>query len=395
MLPAVVAPLLVCIFFDILCNGQTKYFLSLMKTSGGLGRFVLIAYSNLTVTVSFAIIGASIASIVFAFLSLGVVNKNLILQFDFSRVKDLPMQKPRVSETIGNNDRNEFFLLGTSTVVTDLDLAHNIADCRIMQLNPDEIPGIHMDCYNTTDKHLVQFTNRDSVVVRYISDDRLRPSDILVGVQKLGKDSFIDFCLRVSNAPRDVKFKMLVVDGWDEQEVFQACINKKKVKLTLDLAVKTSSMDIFELASTAMGSLVSHSLASITKGFDRYFSISPTWIMETDSNFRDNYYIGDNKDPEANVQYVLIDLWQMRNGAGRYAERLEYPLSTLYIATLMTSAFIWGVIVLTALVYPAVWLNEKLASEYRAVKIEEYPFTTIAIIISAYVILGTFVINTY
>lgn len=378
----VISPILIFLIFDYLCNGQTKYFLSLMKHSNGLAKFTILGYSDLLVTTSLGIISIAISIYAFAFLVFSTEVKELRLTLDFSENLGIATQDQQAAKNTKSNAR--YFI----TVKSEYDVAGkklNNSEKRLLNAHPIDPSTGYTHAYEETEDggHTIRFKNTRGVTVGALSDHDFigkRRNVILRG----DRIAYEYFCELFSSAPDDTMFRFKILSGWDKVKVEDACLNHHTINLNLSASVNMELLDKAKVFAINAGDFVELSLATLTEGFLRYYYTSATIIYANPTIWTDKIFLADNKDWVQELNYITQTAWGAKLGIFRISEGGGMPWSTFFVATLFTSAFIWIVILFTAIVYPSVWVLEKLEKHYQKIKIPEFPFTIIALIVTFY-----------
>lgn len=381
--PAAFLPVFIFFLFDYLCNGKTKLFLEMMKSSRGIGQCFVVGYSDLVVTHSIATLSLAISFTIFSYLCLTSPINSVAITLDFSRLHNY--------EEFSSDDvkhvrslTNFLYRMGVALSYTKDDDALNQRDFELAKTH-SKLPEGGDIRYTRNDKfHLIQFVNSRGVVTKYITDkDALNWSNLITVAANNSSDD--QFCRRLSTSIQDAKFAFIVHRGWSESRIHDACRNGEQYKLDLDISVKPTGFDFKDAAGTMVGALVTLSVSSVTKGFPYYLSFGPVEIYKFHRAGADQYYFADDQAPEAFIQAVLETAWRLRHGAYRVVENGGYPWSTFYVVTMLTSSFIWIVIVFTTLAYPPLWLLEKVGGQNRLFKLHDYPWSIIFLVVGTYI----------
>lgn len=388
---AVFSPIIIFVIFDYLCNGQTKLFLALMKSSPSFGAFLVIGYSDLVITTSIGVVSLSISFVVFSYLSLTSPITGVPITLDFSKLhgyEEHHVKAVEYSKSIGMSS----YVVYATLKYTKNDATFNQRDFELVNKYPQFRDGGKIVYARNDEVRTIRFMNKDGIITSFITDEGVLKDSALITMRS-SEDGVEQFCRRVSSSIRDGKFGFILHRGWDESRVYNGCIKGETVETDIDLSVNVRGFNYKRVAADMAGSLIRLTLNSITGGFSDYLADGPIEIYNIHSHMRDPYYIGDYKGPEAFIHNLLERAWRLRLGAYRVIEAEGYPWSTFFVVTLLTSFFIWVVIVVAALAYPVIWLIERFGGQEPLLKYSDYPFSVISIITASYITLVFLIYN--
>lgn len=392
---ATIFPVILFVLFDYICNGQTKYFLEIMRSSGSLSKFMMIGYADLVVTSSIGILSVSLSILIFSFFSLTVINKHSKVIINFTQPYDFHTFNTDLIES-HKKEGNFLHVVSYKIPVTDFDRLLNEKEASVLQKYPI---GLNRFTYINEDPgseetYLIKQINQRGVVQSYWTDN-IRAQDFLFFHNKEPK-SLESACKLFANAGNNNRFRFQTLKGWDTELIFDSCKNQKSVELQLDLRVRQNAINYKKILASTLGNLITQVTDSLLTGFDSYLGFGPIELIDFQGSWNLNYghwLIGKHLDTEARIEKFLENLWRLQNGGKRYLERGGYPWSTFFVVTLFTSMFIWLVIITCILLYPAIFILEKIAGEKRRIEVEKYPFTTIFLILFIYFLIYEIVVQ--
>jgi hypothetical protein len=390
-------PIIIFILFDFLCNGQTKYFLEIMKSSGSLSKFIMIGYGDLVVTTSLGIVSITVSLYVFSFFSLTNINYNSKIVFDFSRPYDF---KYFLSDKIKLHKENgDFMHVVTYAIpINDNNRKLNDKESRIVEKYPSSTDGksfenkssVKFSNVDPQDEatYLIIGKNKSGITTEFYSDLE-RSGRVLISYEKKS-ENLESSCKNLSNLDNNKRFRIHILKGWDKTSIFNACKNKKSIELQLDFRVRQNSINYKKVLAYNLGHLITLLTESLLIGFNSYLYTSPVQIVESKNNWNSGYghwLIGEGLVLERQLENIFLTHWKLLNGGYRFIETGGYPWSTFFVVTLFTSMFIWFVIIYCILLYPAIMLLERFAGKFKRIKIEKYPFTTIFLVFFVYLLI--------
>ncbi len=361
--PAMFLPIGIFLLCDYVCNGQTKYFLGLMRACDSVPKFLLLGYSDFIVTTSIGIFSIAIAAVVFVYLFLAqpIENVTLLLRFDDddARTKTATLMVSRDERTSSLNE-------------LDRELV-------------DAYPGSEREHYlyhqsgsSDVDYRLIRVFDGESQA-SFLTDIYVRGGAYFdLTVYEKSNDAVChDFAYAMEHAKSRFQLK-----GWDPEAVKDACKNNAGYRDDLEIIPKLYLFDYIGLFSSTGGDLIHYSLSSITEGFKGYYAVSATEFAAKKILWPP-VYINDNAREVSTFNDIFGHVWAHHFGSARAYVHNGYPWSTFFVVTLLTSVFIWVFIFFFILVYPFVWLLEKSSGEWQ-IRIREYPWTSVSVVCVLY-----------
>lgn len=357
--------------FDYLCNAQTKFFLSLMAASPNFSRFIAIGYADLASTACLAIIGLSVAYASFLFSAYQLPIADVRIDLEFPTPNTIKSQKqPSNVDKAG--------LVTAKIIPSEID--------RMLNGFEDTVVNAHKPAAGTSG-YLVryidgvrttQFKNERDVIEHFISERSLSLDSKKYEPSKNAGD--YDACHEFANAINQPHFHFEVTRGWDTQQIAQNCRSATPTELHLTLRIKDDDFRYTYAATGFAGDLITLSLRSLVNGFRTYTSDSFTRPILFTENWSWNYWVGDNKQYTLFTNRLFATAWSYTNGGFRVLQTNGFPWSTFYVASIMTSWFIWIVLIFTAFLFPIVWIFERLATHTAMVRIRDHPFSSLALV---------------
>lgn len=405
----VLPPLIVILLSDYLSNAQTKFFLSLMASSPSLSRFLTLGYADLVATASISIIGLSLAYCIFLFGAYQTSTADIKVILDFSKSeyfvdekskteigmpplavvpgeRELPAEMaipPRAGGVAQNDDAvpalRRVPALSVTIVQSEIDEALDAQDDRRIQAYPWLGGGYYLEAYRRDRDRTVRLVNPRGVVETFMTTAVLEEIRVVGGLNELNAQ---ERCKELAHAIRDPHARFEVLQGWNPVRILEHCQKRERAELQLKLRVRDQEFRYRFATTEFAGALITLTLRSLTDGFKNYLFTGFTEPLLQSSNWSWNYMVGDNKPLIEGMQTVFSAAWAMRHGHYRGLERNGYPWSTFYVAGLLTSLFIWIVIVFTAVLFPLVWVLERVAHQRTVIRIREFPFSVLAIVVS-------------
>lgn len=376
-LVAAILPIVVFCCFDFICNGQTQYFLRLMKSSSGLPKFLLIGYADLVVTTSIAIMSIVIG--IFIFCNIGFMKTyTLNVRMDFSKPL-LTYATPTTFRYITSYQKDLKFRLKVSEFEKKIlrkDVAFLLSNPTSHDGNKYIISGV--DDPNPRITRIA--SNGAEVWTSYDPDDRSRAITI---ASNISDETQRSYCALIAKSIYDERFIFKIESGWDEKKISDACLKDAITSLSINYKLKNSALEYTSNATRTVSILIENMLNFLFGSSDFYTHSISSLMMPKETY--GTWFNSEEKTAVAGIHSMFLHHFYVFNGEFRIVEGAGYPWSLFFIATLFTSMFIWFVIIATTLIYPALKILDLFACDALKVKVNHNPFNVISLITICYV----------
>lgn len=388
----IITVLLVFLVFDLIANMQTGYFLRIMKDSGSLPKFLAIGYADLVVTISIGILSALVAISLLIKINLHLEHTSTFsIDFTgldtFEKSNDLTIPLPvtlHLSEREQKRKKLDRKIINKQPELSSFNKNHRFEVC------------------DDSERYCVMELNEKGVVVRFIARKKTLSLQIDFNENSTAskKEQIIKFCNKLGQSPM-VEESWFEVVNWNKNKIIDSCKqHSKSEQIKIDFKWKKEAINYSKFITTIVSNLTSLSVSPLQGDFP-YFSENMAELYDqVNSSYLHSgkytpYLTGDDKLPEAITREILRNTWKNDYSSGTMIHNSGMPWSTFFITTILTSSFIWVVIIFSAFLYPTIWLIEKIdfMSKNNYLITEKLPFTFIAGIISFWSILIILLFN--
>lgn len=400
-----IVPLIIFILCDYVCNGQTRYFLQLMRQSDSMAKFVALGYGDLIVTISFGILSTCLAVLIYSYIFTSVSTTTLNMHIDFKYYAGKALSLNQESEIVdivneesdevnGESDEEERWR-AAGYIIVQVDRTDR--ELKIIESERHFIGRGYLD----SEEYKFKLNGKDIVdrgrfyYILWNTGEqthftRYRATRYPLRVYNAFTfESFLEACKKFSEEPMLEDF-IFDVRGWDAQEVAAACANGDAISKSIVFSPRYHLLDGRLIVTSTTGQLVQHILNSVATVFQAYYWIGGVDILRAGGLVEavDEYSIVSSTGNITLHAYSLFyDEWAEANAGRRALENGGYPWSTLFTVTLLTSLFIWLALFVALLLYPAARLVGAHPAFSRFFDIENHPFTFLCLVISFYSVL--------